>query len=320
MTRLLLIAFLINTTCLYAQDIGKLPVAPLVQDYDLKEHTKSIYEITYATKLENRVLLDSTVRLDTLQFRNKETNVTFNTNGYAINSKVDSFDRDAKTILSREHRWYYKDGKLSGIAYYFNGKQIDSTSISYNRKGEAAKQTHYDKKGKMLKQVQYFYRYGNVFNIKVRDEEGMLQKFIRFKYDLAGNLTEQEIKGSTMQYEHSYKYRYDTLKDGTRQVNKFDYVGKYKCRSMERQLFDSRSNMTELVITDSFKRVVLNKTMKYSPNGLLRSELVFTRFKNAYDYYYQYEKGTWKTKYVVLNDRLISKTHRVVEYYNEEVK
>lgn len=315
MIRLHLLLFFLHTTCIFAQDMGEVPVAKTVEDFHIKGKAKSIYEITYAAKLENTILLDSTVRLDTLLFRNKEVNIKFNEAGFVTSSKTDSFDTDAKTILSREHIYHYRDGKLSSIVYRLDDKQVDSTYISYNRKNEVDEQLYYDKKGKLLKQVQYFYRGGNVFNIKIRGEDRMLINFIRFQYDLAGNLTEQEIKGSTMQYEQSYKYRYDTLKDGSRQVNKYNYAGKNKYKGMERYLYDSRNNLTEIVITDSFKRVTLNKSMKYSPNGLLRSELIFTLYKNAYDYYYDFEHGNWKTKYIVANGKLFSKTHRVIEYY-----
>lgn len=301
------------------QELGEIPKLKTTKDFDISGPIKSIYEITYAASFEQRTLLDSTVYLDTILSRNKETNILFTQEGYLESYKVETFDDKAKTISTYETIYHYDADKITSIIKLQDDKLIDSTYIDYNRKGEVAEQIFFDRKGNMFKKVQYFYRYGRIFNVKVRDEDGMLLNFIRYAYDAAGNLTEQEIKGNTMQYQHSLKYRYDTLKDGSRQVNKYDYVGKYKYKSMERWLIDSKGNMTELIVTDSNKRVTENHTMKYTPRGLLRSELVFTKYKNEYTYRYEYDdNGYWKTKYISVNGKLSSKTHRVVEYYKKE--
>ncbi len=303
----------------YAQDYGDIPAIQTAKDHDIKGPVKSVYEITYAASFQNRVLLDSTIYLDTILSRSKETNILFEPNGYLTSYKVDSFDEKAKTIASYEVVYRYDNDRLSGILHYWDEELIDSTYIGYDRRNLVKEQVVFDRKGKVLKKVQYFHRYGRIFNIKVRDNEGILVNFRRYEYDAAVNVTEKEIKGNTMQYLHSLKYRYDTLKDGSRQVNKYDYVGKYKYRSMERWLIDTRGNITELIITDSNKRVLENHTMKYTPRGLLRSELVFTRYKNEYTYRYEYgDNGNWKTKYASVNDKLKSKTHRVIEMYKKE--
>jgi|GEM_PF-4544067 len=303
----------------YAQEYGEVPAIQTTEDFDIGGPVKSLYEITYAVSFQNRILLDSTVYLDTILSRSKETNTVFNTDGYLVSYEVDSFDDKGKTIVSYGVAYLYDQKRMTGILHYRNKELTDSTAITYDRRDLIKEQAVYNHKNRLQKKIQYFHRYGRIFNIKVRDEEGMLVNFIRYEYDAAGNVTEQEVKGNTMQYLHSFKYRYDTLKDGSRQVNKYDYVGKYKYRSMVRYLEDSRGNITELIVTDSNKRVTENHTMKYTPKGLLRSELVFTRYKNEYTYRYEYdESGYWKTKYVTVNDKLSSKTHRVKELYKKE--
>lgn len=319
MTKLcsLALCIVISSVC-NAQELAKQPKIKTAEDYDAAGAVKSIYEITYAAKLENRVLLDSTVRLDTVLFRHKETNILFNPEGYLISYKTDSFDSEAKTVLSKEERYNYHTNRISSIVYTVDSRITDSIIVDYDRHNKIDELIYYDRKGNMYKKVQYFYRNNNIFNIKVRDEKGLLVNFIRYKYNPAGKIYEEEINGSYMQHMHSYRYRYDTLKDGTAQVNKYDYTNKKKYRSLERTLIDKRGNITELVILDSNKRVTENHTMQYNPKNLLRSELVFTRFKNEYEYYYEYDdKGYWKTRYVVANGKLISKTHRVTEYYEE---
>ncbi|MCB0697214.1 MAG: hypothetical protein KDC07_07605 [Chitinophagaceae bacterium] len=310
---------LFYTITLPAQDAGELPVIKAVKDYDVAGPVKSLYEITYAVSFQNRTLLDSTVYLDTILSRNKETNVAFDTLGRLLSDKVDSFDADGKTILSHEVVYHYNADKLAGILHYTNGDLLDSTYIEYNRKEEVEKLISYDHKGRLTKTIQYFYRNGNIFNIKIRNDENLLVNFIRYKYDLTGKLTEQEINGSTMQYIHSYKYKYDTLKDGTTQMNKYDYIGRYKYRSLVQHLYDTKGQLIQMIVTDSNRRVTENHTMKYTPTGLLRSELVFTRFKNEYTYHYEYDDaGNWKTKYLSVNDKYARKTHRVKELYKKQ--
>lgn len=302
-----------------AQDFSKAPHIVTTKDFHVTGKVKSIYEITYTAALQKRVLLDSTVYMDTVLTRNKETNTSFNEDGYLLSNKMDSFNTDAQTIFSREEAFHYDKDKLTSVLHYVDGKLTDSAHVEYNRNGKIDEQAFYDHKDKLTKKIQYFYRSGRVFNIKVRNEDGSLQNFIRFKYDLAGNLKEQEINGNTMQYLHSFRYQYDTLENGNRQVNKYDYAGKYKYKSMVRYLEDPNGNITEWIATDSNKRVTENKTMTYNSRGLLESALIFTMYKFDYTYNYQYGKhGNWKTRFEYESGKPVSKVHRVIEYYEEK--
>lgn len=296
-----------------------IPEVITVKDYKLDDSVKKLYKIEYAVKLEDRELNDGTTYTDTLLSKNKEVNVYFNEDGYLTSHKVDSFDEKGKTIFSREKKYHYNGNKITGILHFEDGKQQDSTYIEYDRKGLIDEQVYYDRKGRKLKTVQYFHRRGRIFNVKVRDEEGMLVNFVRFEYDAAGNLKEQEVKGSNMQYLFSYKYEYDTLENGNRQVNKYDYVGQYKFRKMFAYLEDKKGNMTQWTIADSTHHIVDYRTMTYNDKNLKETELIFKQFKYDYTYAYTYnDKGYWRTQYQYESGKPVRKVHRVMEYKTEE--
>lgn len=304
-----------------AQKIAEVEIPELitVKDYDLDDSVKKLYKIEYAVSLQERELNDGKTYTDTLLARSKEVNVYFNENGYLKSHKVDSFDEKGRTIFSRETKYHYTGDKISSLLHYEDGKLQDSTFVEYDRKGLIDEQVFYDRKGRKQKTVQYFHRRGRIFNVKVRDEDGMLVNFVRFEYDLAGNLREQEVKGSTMQYLFSYKYEYDTLDNGNRQVNKYDYVGQYKFRKMFAYLENPKGNILQWTIADSTHHIVDYRTMTYNNKDLLASELIFQKFKYDYTYAYTYnDKGYWRTQYTYESGKPVKKVHRVMEYEIEE--
>lgn len=322
-TRAVLLCFLLVLSAKIAagQKLTEIDIPHLTtaKDYNMDDSVKKLYKIVYGADLQERMMDDTTVFVDTVLYKSKEEHVRFNEKGYLVSHKVDSFNEKGKNILSRETRYHYTDDKVSGLLHFEDGKQKDSTYIEYDRKGLIDEQVYYDRKGRKLKTVQYFHRRGRIFNVKVRDDEGALVNFIRYEYDAAGNLLEQEVKGETMQYLFSYKYDYDTLEDGNRQVNKYDYVGQYKFRKMFSYLEDPKGNMVQWTIADSTHHIVDYRTMTYNEKNLLATELIFKMLKYDYTYKYTYnDKGYWKTQYVYDNGKPVRKTHRVMEYKLEE--
>lgn len=318
-------ALLVHIACLSAilsnaQDIWEVPSTKTIENFHLKgDSITGLYMMEYKASLQERVLKDSTVYLDTVLARSKETNLTFNENGQLTSLKVDSFDEKGKLAFNRKEKYLYIDGKLSGIIHYEDDDMTDSTDISYDRNGDLDEQRFYNKKGRLLQIVQYFYRNNRIFNIKVRNEDMALQNFVRYAYNNVGEIREQEVKGNTMQYMYSYKYSYDTTKDGMVTINKYDYVGKYKCRNMHGKTFNKKGQLVEITVADSNKRVTDYRTLKYNRYGLLRSQLIFKRFKYDYLYTYEYdEQGNWRTKWTFEKKVPVSKVHRVIELKKEE--
>lgn len=317
---LLLYILSISPAIVIAQDIWEVPNIKTVNDYNLKgDSITGLYTIEYTASLQERILKDSTVYLDTVLSRSKESNLSFNDAGQLTLVKIDSFDEKGKTLFSRKDKYLYVEGKLSGIIHYVDDDMTDSTYISYDRKGELDEQRFYDKKGRLLKIVQYFYRNNRIFNIKVRDEDMGLLNFIRFSYNSKGDIREQEVKGNTMQYMYSYKYSYDTSKDGLITINKYDYVGKYKCRNMYGKTYNKKTQLVEVTVADSNKRVIDYRTLTYNRHGLIRSQLIFKKYKYDYLYTYEYDKlGNWRTKWTFEKNVPKSKIHRVIEFKKED--
>lgn len=318
MMRILILTTLLFSNA-YAQGYEEVPAIKTPATFHLKGNVEHIYTIQYSIKLQDRVLNDSTKYTDTILTKNTERNLTFNETGYLETQKLDSFDEKGKTEISRETRYYYSDNRLSGITHIEDGKQKDSTSILYDRHGDIDEQVFFDSKGRKQKSIEYFYRHEHVFNIKVRDDEGLLLNFIRFEYDTNGRLREQEIKGNTMQYLSSIKYTYDTLDDGNIQENRYEYEGAYKCVGMKGRLFDPEGYLVERTITDTNKRVVEYTTMEYNNHGLLSKELSFTKVKTDNSFTYTYDDaGNWKIKKVFESGTPVAKTHRVIDFFKEE--
>ena len=317
---LVLYIICMTTITSYAQDIWEVPVIKTAKDYHLKgDSITGLYIIEYNAALQERVLKDSTVYLDTVLSRSKESNLKFNVKGQLTSIKVDSFDEKGKTVFSKEDKYLYKGGKLSGIIHYVGDEMTDSTYISYDRHGQIDEQSFFDKKDRLIKVVQYFYRNNRIFNVKVRDEDMGLLNFIRFAYNTNGDIREQEVKGNTMQYLYSYKYSYDTSKEGLITINKYDYVGKYKYRNMHGKAYNQKGQLVEVTVADSNKRVTDYRTLKYNRYGLLHTQLIFTKYKYDYLYTYEYdEKGNWRTKWTFENKVPASKIHRVIEFKKED--
>lgn len=313
---LLQVIFIVHTS---AQDRTSLPVALTVADFHLPVNTQSLYTIQYAIQLQERVMPDSTVFTDTLLTKSKEVNYMFNEHGYLLSQQTDTFDEKGKVITSKGVKYYYgKKGRPASRIHTDEHKMTDSVHIGYNRKGEVGEQIYYDRKGRKEGRVQYFYRNDRVFNVKLRDADEMLLSFIRFEYDAAGNLTEKEIKGNTLQYESSLKYSYDTLDNGYVQINEYDYVGAYKIRGMRGRVYDTKGRLVEVNVADSNKRIIESSTIEYNDKGLPASELTFTMYKYDFSYLYEYdENGYWKTRRKFEQGKPVSKTHRVVELYKE---
>lgn len=319
MTRLICLLLLIPATKVKAQDKTTLPVAITVADYQLPVGTQAVYTVQYSIQLADRVMPDSTVFTDTVLTKSKETNYIFNEHGYLMSQQIDSFNEKGKAIMSRETRYNYcKKGRLEGVVHMDDGKMSDSVYIGYNRSGHVDEQVYFDKKGRKEGRVQYFYRNGRVFNVKVRDEDEMLLRFIRYEYDAVGNVMEKEIKGNKLQYQSSLKYSYDTMSNGYVQINEYDYAGPYRILGMRGRVYDTTARLVETTVADSNKRVVESITIKYNDKGLPVSELIFTMYKHNYSYLYEYDdNGWWKTRRKFEEGIPISKTHRVVELYKD---
>lgn len=315
------IIILAISNLLYAQNIGdnETPTLITTKNFNIDDTAKKLYTIQYAIQLQERVMPDSTKFTDTLLTKRKETNALFNDNGYLTSYTIDSFDEKGKNILNTTTIYSYNNNKIAAIQHYEDNKLIDSTAIEYDRHDLMDKQVFYDKKKRKTKTIEYFHRRGKIFNVKIRDEKGMLVNFIRYEHDSLGNLREQEIKGNTMQYQNSIKYEYDTLSDGNIQVNIYDYVGQYEFKKMVSFLKDPHGNTLEQTVADSNKRVIDHRTMTYNNKNLVTSALIFKELKYDYTYKYTYnEKGYWSTQYMYEADKPISKTHRVIEYEIKE--
>jgi hypothetical protein len=321
MTRLiclLQVIFIVHAT---GQDKTVVPASLTIADFHLPAHTQSVYTIQYAIQLQDRVMPDSTVFTDTILTKSKEANYSFNEHGYLLSLQVDSFDGKGKTVMNRETKYSYgKKGRLECIVHFDDGKLNDSVYIGYNRYGQADELVYFDKKGRKEGRVQYFYRNGKVFNIKQRDADEALLRFVRYEYDANGNAREKEIKGNTLQYESAIKYSYDTLENGYVQINEYDYAGAYKIMGMRGKVYDTLGRLVEVSVADSNKRITESSTIEYNDKGLPSSRLTFTMYKYDYGYRYEYdENGWWKTRRKFEQGKPISKTHRVVELYKDTV-
>ncbi len=309
---LLQVAFVCTSN---AQDITAMPEILYRSNYHLPENVQAVYTIDYSIQLHERVMPDSTVFTDTLLSKSMERNYTFDEAGRLLILATDSFDSNGRIVLNKKTRCYYDQGGLTGVTNMEGDKITDSVCIRYNRHRQVAEQVYFDKKGRKLNRVQYFYRGGNVFNIKLRDENDLLVNFIRFECDARGNLREKELKSSEMQYLSSLKYSYDTLGNGNIQINEYDYRGT-KVTGMRGRVLDTKGRLIELSVADSNKRIIESRTLGYNDKDLLVSELVFTMYKYDYTYSYEYDdNGYWKTKRMFEQDRPVRKIHRVIEYF-----
>lgn len=319
MTRLICLLQLIFIAPSVAQDKTALPEMLGWANFHLPPNVQSVYTVQYAIRLQDRVMPDSTVFVDTLLTKSKETNYTFNEHGHLLSLRSDSFDEKGKTIVSRETKYHYgPEDKLSGVVRFVDDKMSDSVYIGYNRHGKVDEQLYYDRKGRKEGRVQYFYRNNRVFNVKIRDRDEVLLSFVRYEYDAAGNLLKKEINGNTLQYESSLKYSYDTLDNGYVQINEYDYAGQYKIMGMHGKVYDKEGRLVEFNVADSNKRIVESGTIKYNERGLPMSELTFAMYKYDYSYLYEYdENGYWKTRRMLEQGKPIRKTHRVTEFFKE---
>lgn len=319
MTRLICLLQVLFAVAAAGQDKTEVPETITLNSYHLPENVQSVYTVEYSIQLQERVMRDSTVFTDTVLSKSKEANYRFNEQGYLLSLQSDSFDEKGKTIISKETRYNYgKKGRLESVARFDDGEMTDSVYIGYNRNGQVDEQVYFDKKGRKEGRVQYFYRNGRVFNIKQRDDDEMLVRFIRFEYDAAGIPAEKEIKGNTLQYEASIKYSYDTLDNGYVQANEYDYVGPYKIMGMRGKVYDKAGRVVESSVVDSNKRITESCAIDYNQRGLPVSELIFTRYKYDYTYSYTYdENGNWKTRRKYEQDVPVARTHRVLEYFKD---
>lgn len=321
-----IISIIITTICskeaAFAQYDITIPEVITAKNYRVNGPVEKIYIIYYEAGLQERMLVDSTIKTDTVLSRLKEENLYFNKDTQLTRVTIDSFDEKGKTELFKETRYYYNgDKQLASVTFLEDGKIKDSTSFEYDRHGELDKQIFYDRKDRIEKRIEYFYRHDRIFNVKVRDPERKLLQFVRFEYDNQGRLREQEIKGSTMQYISSVKFTYDTLNNGNYQEGVYDYVGAYKYKGMVANTYNKKMQVVERSTADSNKRITEYASLEYNNMGLKSKEVIFTKYKNDYTYFYEYDdNGNWKTMNKYESGKPVLKTHRVFEYYSKDEK
>ncbi|MCB0700404.1 MAG: hypothetical protein H6551_12295 [Chitinophagales bacterium] len=305
------------------EEYTKVPKAITAESLGITSKVKSIYKIEYSISTAERTLDDTTHWVDTLLNKNIETTSYFNKLGYLSMKTLDSFDEKGKIEQSRTTRYYHnKDRQILALSHYIDHRFKDSIRVEYDHrhKDRVEELTYYDKKGDVVRYVEFFYRNDRIFNVKLRNPDRSLQNFIRYEYFDNGMLREKEVKGSTMQYMYSVKYEYDSIGDGNIQMNRYDYVGLYKCKQMIGKVFNSDGQMLEKTVTDSTKHVIDYRTLTYNDKGLLATEQVFAG-ESSSDKEYTYEfddKGYWRTVKVSDKGTPVSKTHRVIEYRTNE--
>lgn len=301
------------------EELTVIPEPVTVTSLDLKGKVENIYTIEYGITLQERILDDTTRWMDTVLHKQQDATAYFNQRGFLTSKKTIVYDDKGKPDETSEERYYYNEDRLVGVTSYADGKLQDSIAFVYDRRNTLDYKIYHDRKGNVTSRVEYFYRNDRIFNIKIRNEDRSLRNFIRYEYHPTGLVREKEVKGQTLQYLYSLRYEYDTLSDGNIQINKYEYIGKYKCKTMEGCVYSPIGMMLEKTITDSTKHVIDYRTLRYNERGLLETELVFVNeTKQDNSYYYSYnDKGYWNTKKIFDNGIPVRKVHRVIEYYNE---
>lgn len=299
-----------------AQHTIDIPKIQGPKDHALEGKVSKVYSITYAISLQDRIMPDSTKFVDTIQTKAAEVYIGFDSLSRMTYYKVDSFDAGGNNRYSKAWYQYYADDLLEAGAFYSAGKLEDSFRLGYNRKNEVDEMLVYNRKGKKAGRVQYFYRHGVVYNIKERDEDEMMVRFIRMEHDTAGRIREREVKDNTMRRVLLNKYEYEITYDGLVQRNEYDYNDTGKIIGMSGTVFDLNGRTAEITEMDEQKRVLRQSTYTYNDNGLPATELTFTMFKKDLSFSYEYdENGNWKTRRSYTDGTPVSKTHRVIEYY-----
>lgn len=300
---------------LHAQEVLPAPVIYTQKNFQLKGNVDSVYCITYSIKLTERIMPDSTVFVDTVLSKSKETRLVFDSVARLVNRQVDSFDITGKAVNKQEERYYFEKDKLLATARLEDGKLKDSVSLSYNRKGYVDELSRYDRRQKLQGFVQYFYRSDKVFNIKQRNADRMLKRFIRMEYDYYGRIAQRQEMDEHMRLAVTTDYSYDTLGDGSIQVNEFNYDGERNLTGMDGHIINKHGQLAERSEIDADKRMKRQSTYTYNDRGIVASELTFTTTKEDYTFSYRYdEQGNWKTMLKYSEDTPIAKTHRVVAY------
>lgn len=322
MKKVILLSLMIcaGTTIVAQEELTVVPQPITVSSLGLVGNVESIYTIEYGMTLQDRIMDDTTRWVDTVLHKQQDATAYFNKEGFLTRKESVVYNDKGKPDQTVLERHYYTDNKLTAITNYIDGKMQDSIAFVYDRRNTLDYKIYYDRKGNVTSRVEYFYRNDRIFNIKIRNEDRRLRNFIRYEYYSNGILREKEVKGETMQYLYSLKYEYDTLDDNNIQVNKYEYVGEYKCKTMEGCVYTPAGMMLEKTITDSTKHVIDYRTLRYNEKGLLETELVFANeTKQDNSYYYSYnDKGYWNTKKIFDNGIPVRKVHRAIEYYKED--
>ena len=310
-----LLSLLVFSTSLHAQQGVYVPVVLTPKQFQLQGNVDSVYSITYGIQLNNRTMPDSTVFVDTVLSKSKETKLVFDSMGRLVNRQVDSFDMGGKMVRKNEERYYFGGERLMAMASFEDGKLKDSISLSYNRKGYIDEQARYDKRHRIQGFVQYFYRNDKVFNIKQRDADRRQKRFIRMEYNYSGRITERQEMDENMRVAVTVEYSYDTLDDGSIQVNEFNYDGERNLTGMDGHIINKQGQLAELSEIDADKRMKRQSTYTYNDRGIIASERTFTTIKEGYTFTYGYdEQGNWKTRHRFSEGLPTAKTHRVISY------
>lgn len=302
-----------------AQHTIDIPEVQHPEDHALKGKVSSVYSITYAITLQDRIMPDSTTFVDTIQTKAAEVHMGFDSLNRMTYYKVDSFNANGNVGYSNAWYYYYNNSLLVAGALYSSSKLVDSFGLGYNRKNEVDEMFLYNRKGKKAGRVQYFYRHGVVYNIKERDENEMMVRFIRMEHDTAGRIREREVKDNTMRRVLINKYEYEITYEGLVQRNEYEFNDTGKLTGMSGTVFDLKGRTAEITEMDEQKRVLRQSTYTYNDRGLPATELTFTMFKKDLSFSYEYDEyGNWKTRRSYTDSMPVSKTHRVIEYYTNQ--
>lgn len=318
--RLRLLLFLLTTnTLVFAQQPSDLPESKNTVSFALKgavkELTEQYYSVTINASATDSVKNDTTYQLtteekfqfDTLGRLSSHTASTYNSRGKQ--------KENDKTIYS-----YTPTGLINTIAYYEKEHLVYTQYLSYNNDNQLAELVMRDKKEQLITTTLYYYKDRQVFNIKIKDEDNIMQNFIRLNYDLNGNLKEREYRGATMQLLNKQKYIRDTLSAHTTRLNLYDYAADNNLRKMTSYEYDEHGNVLQETATDSNKRTTLYRTNTYNNKNELINLIDFSNeVKEENVYQYEYDMHTnWTRQLLIINGKLAGTKTRTITYYTKE--
>ncbi|MEZ5016705.1 MAG: hypothetical protein R2800_06615 [Flavipsychrobacter sp.] len=302
-----------------AQHHDDLPTPKNSESFALKGVAKEMTEQYYSIAISGST--DTLTKNDTTYTLIEENKMQFDSLGHLTQERNLTYNNRGKVNHSNHTDYQYTStGKIYTIEHYINEHLVSIKRLHYNNDNLLSELVQQDKKGKLESTTLFYYKDGQVFNIKIKDEDNVMQNFIRLSYDSKDQLKEREYRGATMQLLNSQKYLRDTLNDTITRLNLYDYATDGKVRALFTYLYDQDGNIIQQTILDSNKKTTLYQTNTYNEQNELTKETNFSndiKTENSYQYTHDQQKS-WITQTISQQGVLMALRKRAIVYYTKE--